>query len=451
MKKIVGIIAALALASAVFADAPDVTPSVSSFDGSASIEYDIDLNDPAFGIVNLSTTEFKIQFCSAGDKATEGDGLWGDLKIKISDAVTVASGGTFTVPSVSIDHAKIHFVEGDFYANMDITCPSFSVGGGDIITSTWSAKAFPSASVSLKATDPAKVGGFTLNFGLDGLVDFNLKFADNGVVKADAKKFAFGFDVTLKAVENLTFVAGVAYSTQTEKLAAAVKTDYKLGLTDALYLKPAVGFAYQGEEVKDADGKVTQPADYKLINAGFLLGWGTEGQEPGFAAFNGTKAGAAATWDNVPNKCADGFSVFAGVPLVDEAAIELLVSAYDATLVSGLKIGAQLWSKNVSKFSDSFWAADFAAKYSTTVADDWAISANFGFEAENLDKADKSGKEVKKGFLFGCGIENGAIIDNTTLYLNYAGQFAKDLQKSDGTVVGKDDKGTIKIGAKIHF
>ena len=446
MKKIVGIIAALALATAVFADAPDVTPSVSSFDGSASIEYDIDLNDPAFGIVNLSTTEFKIQFCSAGDKATEGDGLWGDLKIKISDAVTVASGGTFTVPSVTIDHAKIHFTDDDFYVVMDITCPSFSVGGGDIITATWSAKAFPSASVSLKATDPAKVGGFTLNFGLKDTVDFNLKFADNGVVKADAKKFAFGFDVTLKAVKNLTFVAGVAYSTQTEKLAAAVKTDYKLGLGDTLYLKPAVGFSYQGEEVKDATtGAVTQPADYKLINAGFLLGWGTEGQEPGFAAFNGTKAGAAATWDNVPNKCADGFSVFAGVPLVDEAAIELLVSAYDATLVSGLKLGAQLWSKNVSKFSDSFWAADFAAKYATTVADDWAISANFGFEAENLSGA------VKTGFLFGCGVENGAIIDNTTLYVNSAGQFAKDLQKSDGSVVGKDDKGTIKIGAKIHF
>ena len=429
MKKIVGIIAALALASAVFADAPDLTPSVSSFDGSASIEYDIDLDNEAFGIKNLSTTEFKIQFCSAGDKATEGDGLWGDLKIKISDATTVASGASFVVPSVTIDHAKIHFVEGDFYANMIITCPGLAVGGGDIATATWSAKAFPKATVTL--TDAA---GFTLNFGLDGLVDFNLQFADNGVKKSDAKKFAFVFDVTLKAVENLTFNAGVGYGTEKEKLVAAVKVDYKLGLTDTLYLKPAVGFALD-------------EAEAKTLNAGLLLGWGAEGQSADFAAFNGTKVadGTAATWDNVPNKCADGVSVYAGVPLADNAAIEFLASAYDSTLVSGLKIGAELYSLNLTKFADTFWAADFAVKYATTVAEDWKISANFGFEAENI------AKEVKTGFLWGFGLENGAIIDNTTLYLNYAGQIAKDLQKSDGTIKGIDQKGTIKIGAKIHF
>ena len=426
MKKIVGIIAALALASAVFADAPDVTPSVSSFDGSASIEYDIDLDKEAFGIKNLSTTEFKIQFCSAGDKATEGDGLWGDLKIKISDATTVASGTSFVVPSVTIDHAKIHFVEGDFYANMIITCPGLAVGGGDIATATWSAKAFPKATVTL--TDAA---GFTLNFGLDGLVDFNLQFADNGVQKSDAKKFAFVFDVTLKAVENLTFNAGVGYGTEKEKLVAAVKVDYKLGLTDTLYLKPAVGFALD-------------EAEAKTLNAGLLLGWGKEGQEANFAKFNGTDAtAAAATWDNIPNNCSDGVSVYVGVPLADNAAIAFLASAYDSTLVSGLKFGAELYAPNLTKFNDSF-VADVAAAYSTTVADDWKISANFGFEAEKL-------AEVKTGFLWGCGVENGAIIDNTTLYLNYAGQIAKDIQKLDGTVKGIDQKGTIKIGAKIHF
>ena len=430
MKKIVGIIAALALASAVFADAPDVTPSVSKFDGSASIEYDIDLDKEAFGIVNTPSADFEIQFVAAGDKATEGDGLWGELKIKIGDAVKVAGGNeAFKVPSASVDTAKIHFVEGDFYANMNILVPGLAIGGGDIATATWSAKAFPKATVTLTGAQ-----GFTLNFGLDGLVDFNLQFADNGVQKSDAKKFAFVFDATLKAVENLTFNAGVGYGTEKEKLVAAVKVDYKLGLTDTLYLKPAVGFALD-------------EAEAKTLNAGLLLGWGAEGQSADFAAFNGTKVadGTAATWDNVPNKCADGVSVYAGVPLADNAAIEFLASAYDSTLVSGLKIGAELYSLNLTKFADTFWAADFAVKYATTVADDWAISANFGFEAENI------AKEVKTGFLWGFGVENGAIIDNTTLYLKYAGQMAKDLQKSDGSIKGIDQKGTIKIGAKIHF
>ena len=431
MKKIVGIIAALALASAVFADAPGVTPSVSKFDGSASIEYDIDLEDQAFGIVNASNADFEVQFVVAGDKATEGDGLWGDLKIKVGDQ-KVAGGNNVSVPTASVDHAKIHFVEGDFYANMNILVPGLSIGGGNIAVATWAGDdwAFPKATVTVKAADTDIVGGFTLNFGLDGLVDFNLQVADNGVLKSDAKKFAFAFDATLKAVENLTLNAGVGYGTVKEKFVAAVKVDYKLGLTDTLYLKPAVGFALNEEEAKN-------------LTAGILFGWGTEGQEPGFESFKGDKAGKT-KWDNVPNKCADGISVYVGMPLADNAAIKFLASAYDSTLVSGLKIGAELYAPDLTKFSDKF-VADFAVKYATTIADDWAVSANFGLEAEKLS-------EVKTGFLWGCGVENGAIIDNTTLYLKYErGQIAKDIQKLDGTVKGYDDKGIIKIGAKIHF
>ena len=444
MKKIVGIIAGLALVAGVaFADDPSVIPSVVSFSGKASIEYDINLNDPVkMGIVNAEETEFKITFVPKDfTKSTEGDGLWGELVIKTGDqAHEKGIGGFYVVPAVSVDTAKIHFTDDDFYVVMNIKAPGLELGGGDIITATWSAKAFPKAAVTL--TDKA---GFTLNFGLKDTVDFNLQFADNGVVEPKAKKFAFAFDASLKAVENLGFYAGVGYGTEKEKFVAAVKADYKLGLSDTMYIKPAVGFALAEDKTKN-------------LTAGFLFGWGTEGQEPNFAKFNGkyTKdilnddgtvanaAGSGGSWDNVCNKCADGFSVYAGVPLAKDAAIELLVSVFDASFVENLKFGAQFWVPNVTDF-DAGWVADAAVAWgSGDLLGDWKLSLNFGFEAEKL-------AEVKTGFLWGFGLENGAIIDNTTLYLKYAGQAAEDIQKFNGDIKGINDNGIIKIGAQIHF
>ena len=445
MKKIVGIIAALAMVAGIaFADDPSVVPSVVSFSGKASIEYDINLNDPAkMGIVNASETEFKITFVPKDfKKSTEGSDLWGELVIKTGDqAHEKGIGSVYTIPAVSIDTAKIHFSDDDFYVIMNILAPGLEVGGGDILTATWSAKAFPKAAVTL--TNKA---GFTLNFGLTDLVDFNLQYADNGVVEPKAKKVAFVFDASIKAVEGLTFNAGVGYGTEKEKLVAAVKADYKVGITDTMYVKPAVGFALNEAEAKN-------------LTAGVLFGWGADGLEPSFAKFKGAytkdivdadgkvtnKLGSDGEWDNVPNKTADGVSVFVDMPLADKAAIGLLVSAYDSTFVEGLKVGAEFWAPNVTDMDKAGWVADFALAYgSGDLLGDWVLSANFGLEAEKL-------AEVKTGFLWGVGLENGAIIENTTLYLKYAGQAAKDIQKMDGSIKGIDDNGTIKIGAQIHF
>lgn len=431
MKKIVGIIAALALASAVFAD-PDVTPTVATFSGDASIEYDINLDETSFGIVNGENADFEIQFVAAGDKATTGDGLWGELKIKVGDAVKVkgskgAEADAFKFKGAVVDTAKIHFTDDDFYAVMNIKAPGLSLGGGKLVTATWSDndnKVFPSAKVTL--TDAA---GFTLNFGLKDIVDFNLQYADNGVKKADAKKFAFVFDASLKAVENLGLYVGAGYGTEAKAFVAAAKVDYKLGLTDTLYLKPAVGFSFD-------------EAKAKTLSAALLLGWGKENQEAKFAKFKGDTG----DWDNVCDKVSDGFSVYAGVPLAKDAAIPFLVSVYDSTLVENLKMGAQFYAPNITKMDGAAaWAADAAVAWgSGDLLGDWKVSANFGVEIEKL-------AEVKAGFLWGCGVENGAIIDNTTLYLNYAGQAAKDIQNLGGTIKGIDQKGTIKLGAKIHF
>ena len=438
MKKIVGILAALSLVAGVaFADDPSVVPSVASFSGNASIEYDIDLNDPVkMGIVNDASTEFKITFVPKDfTKSTEGDGLWGELVIKTgAEAHEQGIGSVYTVPSVSVDTAKIHFTDDDFFVVMDIKAPGLSVGGGKYSIATWSDNdkwANPGASVTL-----TKKAGFTLNFGLKDTVEFNLQYADNGVVEPKAKKVAFVFDASLKAVENLGFYAGVGYGTEVEKLVAAVKADYKLGLTDTLFLKPAVGFALNEKEAKN-------------LGLAVLFGWGGENLEPNFAKFKAAaKVDDSDEWDNVVNKTADGVSVAANIALADPTVVELLISAYDSTLVDGLKLGAQMYVPNASKFAD-LWIADAAVAWASgDLFGDWKVSANFGLEAISAKVADKS--ETKTGFLWGFGIENGAIIDNTTLYVKYNGQKAKDIGSTKGHV-GKDDNGTIKIGAKISF
>lgn len=481
MKKIVGIIAALALAGAVFADEPSVAPVVAEFDGNAKIEWVYNLDAETFGFKNAEEATFKIKFVTEGTKETEGEGLWGELQIKAGsweakygDGLTYKNpfkakvknadgdekvwdfdpetgkytddkGDEQTPASIveypykeslvampggaSVEVAKIHFVDGDFYVHMNIKKPDFKLSGGAIDLATSSGKDYPTAKVTL---DDA--AGFTINLGLDGLFDANVKFADNGVKKSSEKKYAFGADVTVKAVEGLDLYAGFAYSTQTKKSAFAAKAAYKIGITDTMYVKPAVGFAL-GEDEK------------KALNAGVLFGWGTEGQSAGFEKF--TKAGPAHangdhdTIDSVPDKCADGVSVFVAPNIEDsDKGIDLLVGAYDSVLLAGLsdalagfKIGAQ-FKANTKTISDAF-TFDAALAYSNTF-DIWKFSANFGF------KLDKTAAGTNNGVLFGAGIETDGIIENTTLYAKYKGQQAEKIG-------GINEKGSVTVGAKIHF
>ena len=459
MKKIVGIIAALAMVAGIaFADEPAYPAgSVAAFSGDASIEYQINLDDEAFGIANAENANFKIQFYNGGDKATTGDGLWGELKISVgagdkelknSDKGNGTSGdnkekfdGVFQMLTPAVDTAKIHFVDGDFYARLNIKAPGLSLGKGSINTATWSAQEFTERKVTLTGAQ-----GFTFETGLTDVVEFNIQFADNGVKKSDAKEYGFLFDATLKAVENLNLFAGVAYSTEKvegkdQDLAFAARADYKVGITDTLYVKPAVGFNMQG--------------DAKELGAGVLFGWGTEGQEAKFAKFKAAnKIDDKDEWDNICDKVADGVSVFVKTSLADNTPVDFKFGFYDGTLIAGLsdalagfKVAAQLWAPDMTKFGDK-WIADAALAYSHSL-DAWKVSANFGFELISAKVGDES--KTNSGFLWGLGIENDKdIIDNTTLYLNYNGQKAKDIGSTKGHI-GKDVKGTVKIGAKIHF
>ena len=412
MKKIVGIIAALALAGAVFADAPVINVSDYSFSGKASLEWIADLDAETTGMKNAESASFGLVFISEGTKASTGDGVWGEIEIKAAK-VEAKDGAALTVSTASVEKAVIHFLDDDFYLDMSIRKPGLGIGGGDIITATSGKKAFPAAAITVTGAQ-----GFKLNFGLKDVIDFGLVFVDNGQQKADAKKFGFVFDATLKAVDGLGLNAAVGYGTEKNKLAASVKADYKLALGD-MYLKPAVGFALDEDEAK-------------TLNAGLLFGWGADGIKPDFDSFSNSVA-------NVPNECADGVSVYATVPLKDSPAIGFLFSAFDSKFLAdfGVKIGAQLAVADLSNFGKGTDAFDAAIKWASgDLLGDWKVDANAGIKFI-IDGS-------KFGALYGAGISNSALIDNTKLYLNYKGEHGAD-------VGGKNLKGTITLGCEISI
>ena len=486
MKKIVGIIAALALAGSVFAGDPDVVPKVLEFKGDASLEWIADLDAETTGMLNTQNANLKIQLLPETTKSTEGDGLWGELVIKVNKTEIEAkegnaaeSGAWLNAPFV--DKAVIHFVDDDFYAAMDIKGPNLGLGGGDLFLATKSKDAYPSTGA---AFDGAQ--GFNINFGLKELFDANFSFADNGQQVSDAKEYGFKLDASLKAVENLELYAGVAYNTIEEAAALAAKASYKVDLGD-YYLRPSVGF--------------TKKDEAKYLAAALMFGWDAEGEgaDANFAKFStagtdavkkllddavaaakdaviaamgqaawnaldedGQKAALEADTDytdaveavadykdfidtffgntNIPNKCNNGVSVKIGSDLEDNSGFDILVGAYDAKLlaqfVPGLAVAAQFETN--TEIMDDWFEFNAALKYSNTF-DIWTIDANFGL------KTIKLGDDTNSGFLYGFGVStDNSIIQNTKLYVKYAGEQSEDIG-------GANLNGKVTVGAQIHF
>ena len=455
MKKIVGIIAALALAGSVFAGEPSVSPVIAEFKGDAALEWIANLDNETIGMKNSSSANFKVTFISEGTKATTGEGLWGELEIKEGKTEVEAKKDSpvgFTgnwVAAPTVEKAIIHFVDDDFYASMDIKGPDLGLGGGDLFLATKSKTSYPSTSATLTGAQ-----GFKINFGLKDLFDANFSFADDGEDVMERKDFGFKFDATLKAVENLEIYGGVAYTSEEEKVAMAAKASYKLALGD-FYLRPSVGFTLKDKA--------------KNLAAALMFGWADEGEgaNADFAGFKSLPAYDAATAKaaymllgmtaeqadarvkmdqlytgsgSVPNKVNNGVSVKIDSSLEDKAGINILVGAYDDKLIAGFlpgfKVGAQFFA-NTETIKDA-WLLDAAIKYSNTF-DIWTIDANFGLKTVHYSD------ETNTGVLYGFGVStDNSLIQNTKLYVKYEGEAAKDLG-------GKNLKGTVTVGTQIHF
>ena len=396
MKKALAILLALSMVFAAFADAPAADFSVVSVTGSASLEWESNLESETNGFKNSTEAVVKINLFNGGDASTSGDGMWGELKVVTDkdgfvevkgDATDAFASKIETVPMFAkIDTAKIHFVEGDVAIALNILKPSLSLG--EVVLPT-------AASGETKSDKFDVTGALTNGFALEvktSPIDVNFKVMDNDV--AATKEWGFGADATLKVVENMNIKAGFAYAN--EETAFVASADYKLAIDEKLYVKPVVAFG-----MKDPN---------KQLAAGVLFGWGADGQKPEFALLNKDS-----------DKFADGVSVTFKSDLDEGNSI--VFGLYDSTLLAGLKFGAE-YDADLDDFAEGKLAT--GVKYGTDI-DILTVALEFGYKADFALDTNK--------YIYSVELSTDDVIDNTTLSAKYAG--------------GKDDKGTITVGAKI--
>ena len=407
MKKALVILMALSMVFAAFADEPAVKNEIAEFTGNASVTWGVDLDAGKTGFKNDASGSFKFTLIGGGDKSTTGDGVWGELKIKIDDIQYTGMGawtidftaGTITQPwgtkAVSIETAKIHL--NDMIA-IGIKEGSNKYGEYKPVTAVKSDCHYATGNVGGNVTD-----GITVEVAVPDLIDFNIDFRS---VEQYTNQYGIGTSLAVKAVENLNLKVGFGidfYNNNPWGLSASA--DYKLGLSDTMYLKPQVGFTMTNA---DNSGELT---------TALLVGWGKENQDTNIKF--------------ISKKVSDGFSVATKIAFADNSPIPLCVGLWDSTFVENLKFGAQFHVNNLKDFALNTLGFEFAY-------DLGGIKPAFGFA---MDKGGDLGwtDDLKIAF----SVDFTGFVDNTTFTLAYN---SGNLKASAGEKLGKID-----LTAKISF
>jgi len=109
MKKIVALGAIAALAGGmIFADEPAIDMKVAEFNGNATVKWGMDLDAGQHGFENSTgDTNLKVNLWNEGTKATEGDGVWGEVEIK-GKSLAIKNKEFDGDGNVSLEKALIH-------------------------------------------------------------------------------------------------------------------------------------------------------------------------------------------------------------------------------------------------------------------------------------------------------------------------------------------------------
>jgi len=363
MKKIVALgLAAALVGSFAFAGEPAANLSVVSFDGNASVEWGVDLDAGKTGFKNATDLTFKTKLFDAGDKATSGDGVWGEIVIKIDDSDSVGPNGFYNggwkTNTAYVDSAKVHI--NDFYVG--IKSGDVKTGTVDFTTAVRSGDPWyhpgrwltevgpeigyvktPAAEASKKWVVDPKDGlkqedvkatdaetdkyqfsqGIVLGYGNNNIgVEIDFRSLETSTQYSDC--YAMAAEVALKSgnewVEDLEAKVGGSmnlsdiYYTEKDNVGTKVEdckdckfygysamAAYKLGIDDKFYVKPMVGLVgtYATAE------KYSENAN-DLV-ASVLLGWGDT------ASYGST--GLFYFGDDQARGLTPGFSVLADISL----------------------------------------------------------------------------------------------------------------------------------------
>ena len=393
MKKIVMGLAAVAMATSMFAADPAFAPSLAEYSGNQSVTWGINLDSNKTGFKNDGSAKLKFNLFTAGDKTTSGDSdVWAELKIK-NDSNSVEEGKDMAIPTASVDVAKFHF--GPVYVG--IKKGDTTVGGCKPQT------AIKSSNVGIEAVGPADytqgiVAGYSDdNFGLD--IDFrsnpsgSVYYTNDYALAAEAE-----FKASNEFVTGLEVKAGMAYEfADNAKVAYAASAAYKVDLGD-YYLKPTVGYTSANEMV----GAV-------------LFGWGDEAD-----------ADAGVYYLKDLKKVTPGVSVL-----------------YKKDLDVDTDLGLYEIAFNLGSKVENLKAAALAEMGMLKVADETKTTLNvkagcaYDIKADDITITTKAGCDwTKDGALkVSAGVDFAGVINNTTLSAEYvSGDLLADPDAEKGKV-----------------
>ena len=335
MKKALVVLLALALVGGVFADAPVANVDVAEFKGDAKVTWGVDLDTNKTGFENEASATFKVNIADGGSAATEGDGVWGEIEIKVGDALVVKQ-GALDGGKAKVEKALLHL--GPVY--MGILADGTQVGAYDA----------PEAIKQYHKTGkvgPDRAKGIVFGYDSD-LFNFGLDLRNPGQYKDD---YAIRAKLGLKPVDGLEANVGFSYAFESEAKGLGANVSYALPVGD-FTLTPGLGYSTSlGDNEKG------------LLAIGLLFGFnaGNTGDDPvGLPYFDK---------DGLNKKGVSGVSVSTKLDLTPATlVIPLTVGLYTGDIVENLTAAFVLDSADVSKIGDNFVVAA-ALKYAAAVGD----------------------------------------------------------------------------------
>ena len=211
MKKIVALGAIAALAGGmIFADEPAIDMKVAEFNGNATVKWGMDLDAGQHGFDNSTgDLNLKVNLWNEGSKATEGDGVWGEVKIT-GKSLAIKNKEYDGDGNVELNTATIHL--GD-KAYIGIKSGDTQVGEYKFDGAIRSADS--DHAKWLTNVGPEKFSqGIVLGYGDDNFgVDVDLRsYYDDDADKGTNTKYtsAYGIAAEAKLKDSNEFVSGLA-------------------------------------------------------------------------------------------------------------------------------------------------------------------------------------------------------------------------------------------------
>ena len=356
-----GAIAVLA-AGFIFADEPAADVSVTEFKGEAKVTWGMDLDAMKTGFKNTTSADFKVKLFNGGEKVTEGEGVWAELKVKTDGLKWEGNqdGGAWKDGKASLETATIHI--NDFFVGIksgDCDYGDYKFDTAIRSNDNDSAKWIPA---NLLWWDIGEEKAWRYKYGIQAgydTSDLAVKLDLRSIVDPDGKltQYTNSYAVKLQAelkdsnqrLEGLAVKAGFDYNLSGEYYFNKASTDadlkdkgdkqerawlkidknvpanvnyvqnghsfgyganvaYKLKLDDTYFVKPQVAFSGYSDSIEanysdNKWGKISKSQNY--LGFGVLFGWGSTSDNVGVPYLSGDEA----------KKTQPGVSVVVEVPL----------------------------------------------------------------------------------------------------------------------------------------